>query len=166
MLDGNRSCLRLCKSNILVSIWFTQWIEVCIACQLSRILSVLLLELNICCNRMCKLRVYYAVWLLDPTYILDLDSMTSNGKLWRVSLCLCLRFHSLEHTCGFMYVLYMCCQRVVYTKLAGSMYDIHANEDICDFKRGVCHKPVILTNIFAVVFWRIISFFLKTLLGI
>ena len=84
--------------------------------------------------------------------------MTSNGKLWRVSLCLCLRFHSLEHTCGFMYVLYMCCQGVVYTKLAGSMYDIHANEDICDFKRGVCHKLVILTNIFAVVFWRIISF--------
>ena len=63
-----------------------------------------------------------------------------------------------------MYVLYMCCQGVVYAKLAGSMYDIHANEDICDFKRGVCHKPVILTNIFAVVFWRIIFPFWKPFL--
>lgn len=26
------------------------------------------------------------------------------------------------------------------------MYDTHANEDICDFKRGVCHKPLTLTN--------------------
>ena len=33
-----------------------------------------------------------------------------------------------------------------------SMYDTHANEDICDFKRGVCHKPVpvTLTNFLAV----------------
>ena len=29
--------------------------------------------------------------------------------------------------------------------LIGSMYDTHANEDICDFKRGVCHESVILT---------------------
>ena len=33
-------------------------------------------------------------------------------------------------------------------KLTESMYDNHANEDVCDFKRGVCHKPVTHTILF------------------
>ena len=57
----------------------------------------------------------------------------------------------------------MCCTCVDIIKLTESMYDNHANEDVCDFKRGVCHKPVtasylfadfFITMIFVLSFWK------------
>ena len=46
------------------------------------------------------------------------------------------------------------------------MYKTHANEDICDFKRGVCHEPVALTNFFFFDFFTGFVSCLETPFGI
>ena len=90
----------------------------------------------------CYLTTPYVTWSNMYWWI---DSMKSNGNVWRFPLCHWTEFHSKEHTCVdivstmlavSMHVLYMCSQGAECTKWAVSMYDNHANEDVCDFKRG------------------------------
>lgn len=55
------------------------------------------------------------------------------------------RVSPLELTCA-QWLLEACLRCTCVDQcLQASMYDIHANEDICDFKRVVCYESVILT---------------------